>query len=62
MNKNTKFSGKPVLSQVLDFIPKDLVYRTAKELNADRYYKKFTTHDLLNNNAVWYVEWMHLPS
>lgn len=47
MNKNTKFSGKPVLSQVLDFIPKDLVYRTAKELNADRYYKKFTTHDHL---------------
>jgi hypothetical protein len=47
MNKSTNFSGKPIISQVLDFIPKDLVYRTAKEHNSDRYCKKFTTHDHL---------------
>lgn len=47
MNKSTKFSGKPILSQVLDFIPRDLVYRTAEELKSDKYCKKFTTYDHL---------------
>lgn len=47
MNKSTYFSGKPIISQVLNFIPKDLVNRTAKLYNSDRYYKKFTTHDHL---------------
>lgn len=47
MNKSTNFSGKPIISQVLNFIPRDLIYRTAKEHNSDRYCKKFTTHDHL---------------
>ncbi len=47
MNKSTNFSGKPIISQVLNFIPRDLIYRTAREHNSDRYCKKFTTHDHL---------------
>lgn len=47
MNESTNFSGNPIISQVLNFIPRDLIYRTAKENNSDRYCKKFNTHDLL---------------
>ena len=60
MDKKSKFSGKPILSQVLDFIPKDLAYRTAKALNADRYsmskcmYLKQYTRAYINTIDLFY--------
>ena len=35
-----KFSGQPVLSQILDVIPKEVVSRSARKHQANRYYKK----------------------
>lgn len=47
MNKSTKFSGMPIIKQVLSFIDKKIIYRTAQKHNSDRYYKKFKTYDHL---------------
>ena len=47
MEQRKNFSGKPIISQLLNFIPKDLVYRTAVEHQADRYTKTFKTYDHL---------------
>jgi hypothetical protein len=47
MNKGTFFTGQPIFNQVLNFIPRSLVRRIARELNADRYYKAFKTYDHL---------------
>ena len=47
MSKNNKFSGKPIISQVIDFLDRDLINRTASRNNSDRYYKKFLTRDHL---------------
>ncbi|MDZ4845889.1 MAG: DUF4372 domain-containing protein [Chitinophagales bacterium] len=46
MKQRNNFSGKPIISQILNFIPRDLVYRTAVE-QADRYTKTFKTYDHL---------------
>lgn len=43
MNKSTHFSGQPTFSQLLKLIPADIISRSVKEHNSDRYYKKFTT-------------------
>lgn len=43
MNKNNKFSGKPVISQVIELLDRIKINRTAKENKSDRYYKKFKT-------------------
>ncbi len=47
MNKSKNFSGQPIISQVLKFIPASLVVRTARKQMSDRYYKRFKTYDHL---------------
>lgn len=47
MIQRNNFSGKPIVSQLLQFIPRDLVHRTAAVHKADRYTKTFTTYDHL---------------
>lgn len=47
MGKGTFFTGQPIFNQVLKFIPQRDVRVIARELNADRYYKRFKTYDHL---------------
>lgn len=47
MNKSINFSGQPIISQVLKFIPASIIARTAKKHMSDRYYKRFKTYDHL---------------
>ena len=47
MNQSTKFSGQPIIKQVLSFIDKRIIYRTADKNKSDRYTKKFTTYQHL---------------
>jgi hypothetical protein len=47
MNKSKNFSGQPIISQVLKFIPTSIIARTAKKHKSDRYYKRFKTYDHL---------------
>jgi len=47
MNNIRKFSGQPIISQILKLIDSSIIYRTAKQHNSDRYYKKFKTYDHL---------------
>ena len=47
MSKHTFFSGQPILSQVINLIPKPLVSQVARSYQSDRYYKKFKTWDHL---------------
>ena len=47
MNKSTFFSGQPIFTQLLRFIPKDKVASIARTKRADRYSKRFTTYEHL---------------
>jgi hypothetical protein len=47
MNKNTFFTGQPIFSQLLRFIPRPTVSKLARELKSDHYYKKFKSYDHL---------------
>jgi hypothetical protein len=47
MVQSNNFSGKPIISQILNLIPRDLVYRTAARHQSDRYIKIFKTYDHL---------------
>jgi hypothetical protein len=47
MIQSNNFSGKPIISQVLNFIPRDLVYRTADVHKTDKYIKTFKSYDHL---------------
>jgi len=47
MNKSTHFSGHPIIKQLLQFIDRGLINRTAQTWQADRYYKRFKTYDHL---------------
>ena len=47
MSKNTKFPGIPIISQVLKFIDRGIINRTALKHKSDRYYKSFKTYDHL---------------
>ena len=47
MVQSNSFSGKPIISQILNFIPRHLVYRTAGRHQADKYVKRFKTYDHL---------------
>lgn len=47
MNKSKNFSGQPIISQVLKFLPSRIISRTAKKHQSDRYYKRFKTYDHL---------------
>ena len=40
MNKDKKFVGQPVLSQILDIIPSSLIYQASRKHQANRYYKR----------------------
>lgn len=47
MNKGTFFTGQPIFSQILSFIPRSVVNKIAGELQADHYYKSFKTYEHL---------------
>src|SRR6266487_5671932 len=47
MGQSKNFSGKPIISQILNLIPRELVYRTAAKYQSDRYVKTFKTYDHL---------------
>lgn len=47
MDKGRILTGQPIFTQLLNFIPRDLVNRLVSELQTDRYYKKFKTYDHL---------------
>lgn len=47
MNKSTNFSGQPIIKQLLKLLPSEIIDRTAKSHNSDRYYKRFKTYDHL---------------
>lgn len=44
MSKITFFTGQPIFTQLLKFIPKDLIKRLAKKHGTDYYYKKFDSY------------------
>lgn len=44
MSKSNFFSGQPVFSQLVGFIPKTMVGKASRQFNADRYCKKFDTY------------------
>ena len=43
MGKNMNFSGQPIFNQLLKFLDKSDIRKIAKEHDAERYVKKFTT-------------------
>ncbi|MFZ5553093.1 MAG: IS4 family transposase [Bacteroidota bacterium] len=47
MAKDTIFTGQPIFTQLLSFIPRSIIGLLCKELNTDHYYKKFKTYDHL---------------
>jgi Transposase DDE domain/Domain of unknown function (DUF4372) len=47
MDKIKHFTGQPVFNQLLSLIPKALVNRLVRKYQADRYCKKFKSHDHL---------------
>ena len=47
MSKSKNFSGQPIISQILKWIPNTIISRTAQRFNSDKYYKRFKTHDHL---------------
>ena len=44
MGKDTNFIGQPIFGQLLNFLDKGFIKRTSKELEADKYVKKFTSY------------------
>ena len=44
MLHNTKKSGHPILSQLLSFVPKELIQQAVDEYESDKYYKTMTTY------------------
>ncbi len=47
MNNSANFSGQPIFKQILSFIHRGLIYRTAHKHGSDRYYKSFKTYNHL---------------
>ena len=49
MSKNSKnnLAGQPILSQLLTFIPEEIIRESVKKYKADRYFKSFRTKDQL---------------
>ena len=47
MSKSKNFSGQPIISQILKWVPNTIISRTAQTLNSDKYYKRFKTYDHL---------------
>lgn len=44
MSKDTNFIGQPIFGQLLNFLDKGFIKRASKELEADKYVKKFTSY------------------
>jgi hypothetical protein len=44
MGKDKNFSGQPIFTQILKFVNKSTIKKFSKELEADRYVKKFTSY------------------
>jgi len=44
MSKDTNFTGQPIFGQLLNFLDKGFIQRASKELEADKYVKKFTSY------------------
>lgn len=60
MNKSNFFTGQPIFTQLIKFIPKREIDRIAKQFGADRYCKKFNTwHHLL---TMLYSSFQHCTS
>ena len=49
MGKGKNFVGQPILSQVLNCIPKSIIREAVTKHQADRYYKKIPTHTHLTS-------------
>lgn len=47
MSKNSLFTGQPIFSQLLSFLPKSSVDQIAAQHGSDRYCRHFTTHSHL---------------
>ena len=47
MSKSSFFTGQPIFSQLLKFIPRQVVSRISLDMHADRYCKRFSTYDHL---------------
>lgn len=47
MSKNANFTGQPIFSQLLKFIPKEKINSITKKRNSDYYVKTFSTYDHL---------------
>ncbi len=47
MIKSNFFTGQPIFSQILKFIPRQVISRIANDLHSDRYCKRFSTYDHL---------------
>ena len=45
MSKSKFFTGQPIFSQLLKFIPRHIVVKAARENGADRYCKRFSSYD-----------------
>lgn len=60
MNKSTFFTGQPVFTQLIKFIPKHIVLKSARECFSDYYCKKFDTyHHLI---TMLYACYQHCTS
>jgi transposase len=44
MNKSTFFSGQPIFTQLVGYVPMSMVIKAVEDHGSDRYYKKFTTY------------------
>ena len=44
MGKDTNFIGQPIFGQLLNFLDKGHIKRVSRELEADKYVKKFTSY------------------
>jgi hypothetical protein len=44
MSKDTNFIGQPIFGQLLNYLDKGFIKRASKELEADKYVKKFTSY------------------
>jgi hypothetical protein len=58
MNKSSekKLVGQPVLNRILKLLPKEAINRVVFEAQSDRYYKSFSTWDVLAPIARDYVK------
>src|ERR1044071_1805489 len=44
MNKSSFFTGQPIFTQLLKVLPKSSVFKAVREVQSDRYCKKFDTY------------------